>query len=431
LENFNSRGCAKKIKTIEELKEKLINLREHECFCIDERLLSFLTNLGLNFEEPQYDDLKKLKFLGLFLTSKSPFKVCTHYFVGAGWLVEGEIPIRIFPKDRNGKIPDYLKMYLKLLEDEEIITNTEFQNVFKVDIEKPLIEVKEEDKRFLYLVVFAYLSLLKRLVKKGLKKGFLYKEQNLNGRIKGKLDIKLTTQRFFSKTKYTRTVCKFETLTENILENQILKTALIQAEKFLKEFPFKGEDINYLIGYLKKAFWRVSTVKVYEKDFLKVKKSPFFPEYRNALKLAQIILKNLGIDPFLSFKGISYITPYIINMPKLFELYVWKKLKEKYGADVKYQVQKGGDIPDFIVNEHNLIVDAKYKYLDLKKVSKEDICQIARYGRNIDIRKLVSYNEDLEPELCIAYPTFEENEKKEQLKDYFKFFKLGVKIPFN
>jgi len=319
-------------------------------------------------------------------------------------------------------------MYLKLLEDEEIVSSLEFQNVFKVDIDKPLIKIEAEDNRFLYLTIFAFLNLLRRLVKKGLRKGFFYKNQKLNGRIKGKLDIKLTTQRLFSKSNYTQAICKFEILTEDILENQILKTALIQVEKFLKRFPLELEEVSYLIGYLKVAFGNVTTTKVYERDFLKVKTSPFFSEYKKALNLARIILKNLGSDPFASFKGVNYITPYIVNMPKLFELFVWKNLKEKYGNNVKYQIKIGSNIPDFVIKGHNLVIDAKYKYLDLKGVSKEDISQLSRYGRNIDIRILASGFKNKEPQLGIIYPTFEKDTEKKAIENYYEFFIQGLEI---
>ena len=432
MENLNGGGCSEQIKILEGLKEKLITLKEHECIEIDTQQLDVLRGLGINFKEPNYDEIEKFQFLGLFLRFDPPnFKLCAHYFVGASWLIEKEIPIRVYPKERNNKKPDYLKIFLTLLEDEEIVKSSHFQKAFKVDIEKPPLRVEKEDLSFLYLVFLAYLTLLKDLVKKGLKKGFLCEEQVLNSRIKGKLNIKLTNQRFFYKGKYTQTVCKFDTLTKDILENRILKAALLQVEKFLKNSPFKGGKIDSLLGYLKNAFLGVSTVKISAKDFLKVKESPFFPEYRNALRLAQIILKNLGSDPFASFKGGVYITPYAVNMPKLFELYVWKKLREEYElSKILYQHSfTGGDIPDFVIKGENLILDAKYKYLDPGKVSKEDIGQLARYGRNINIRRSVSGNEDKEPMLCIVYPTFEVSKEKPIGDEYFNFYMRALQLP--
>ena len=432
MENLNSRGCSGKIKSLEGLKEKLITLKEHECIEIDTQQLETLTDLGINFKEPNYDEIEKLQFLGLFLRfDPSNFKLCAHYFVGASWLIEKEVPIRVYPKERNNKKPDYLKIFLTLLEDEEIVKSSHFQKAFKVDIEKPPLKVEKEDLSFLYLVFLAYLTLLKDLVKKGLKKGFLCEEQVLNSRIKGKLNIKLTSQRFFYKGKYTQTVCKFDTLTEDILENRILKAALLQVERFLKNYPFKGVNIDSLLGYLKNAFWGVSTVKISAKDFLKVKESPFFPEYRKTLRLAQIILKNLGSNPFASFKGGGYITPYVVNMPKLFELYVWKKLREEYEpSKILYQHSfTGGDIPDFVIKGENLILDAKYKYLDQGKISKEDIGQLARYGRNLAIRRSASGSENREPRLCIVYPTFEESKEKTIEGKYFNFYMKPLRLP--
>ena len=125
------------------------------------------------------------------------------------------------------------------------------------------------------------------------------------------------------------------------------------------------------------------------------------------------------------------VPPYIINMPKLFELYVWSKLKERYKR-IYYQYNARGDIPDFLVEDKSLIVDAKYKYIDGNNPDSEDIGQLSRYGRNRIIRDIVlgkRYVENLEPRLIIVYPTFDRSVICSKIKSYYKIYKVAVPIP--
>lgn len=118
-------------------------------------------------------------------------------------------------------------------------------------------------------------------------------------------------------------------------------------------------------------------------------------------------------------------------MPKLFELYVWSKLKKKY-PDVLYQHNANGDIPDFLIESKGLIIDAKYKYIDESKPGLDDIGQLSRYGRNRKIREILLREDvyDKEPILVIAYPVFEDSAVKcSEVEDYHNLYKQAIPIP--
>jgi len=293
---------------------------------------------------------------------------------------------------------------------------------------------------FLPFLIIKYLRTLERLIKKGLKKGYSSLDKDFNNRIKGKIILKETYQRYFTKGVYTKTRCRFQMLAEDFLDNQILKCALVQATKYLGVTNLNISEINNLASYLNCMFEKISLRRISDFDFVKIKHSPFFPEYKEALELARLILKSLGYDPLIDVNEVQRVPPYMINMPKLFELFVWNKLKKIYGG-VLYQKGYGKDVPDFIISGEGIVIDAKYKYEYNygEEFSKADVGQLSRYGRNKKIRKEVFGKENCEPALFIIYPSFSESNEsnklelerqKESLTDYYYIYKLPLTVPY-
>ncbi len=421
------------ITSLEELHQRFKDLREHECMEVAGELVEFLKNCNIPYKEPDPNDIEEIHKLGLHLKFESgSFKLYSHYFIGVWWFEENKTYIRVRPKKYGDEYANPVDMLLEIIKDSEITSSSEFKNTFRVNTSGSFIELESEDNTFLLFLIIRYLHTLERLVRKGLRKGYISVEDSLNGKVKGKILTKETYQKHLSKGTYTKTVCKFPLFTEDFLENQILKSALVQASKYILLIDFNNEEIINLINFLSYAFEKVSLRQISELDFLNVKHSSFFPEYKEALKLAKLILKTFGYDPFSSIAEISLksVPPYMINMPKLFELYVWKRLKEEYGNKVEYQSESGGDVPDFLIEREGKIIDAKYKYIEDSQESSEDIGQLARYGRNKKFRETVYGDEKEEPELIIAYPVFDnEHSMKVEVKRYYKIFKRGYTIP--
>lgn len=437
MEGIDNRGSYEQVTIldIEGLLSKLRNLREHDCIPISQELFSELFNkYHINLQEPDVDNISEVKNLGLYIKLENDgYKLCNYYFIGAWWLEEEEKTyIKVGPKEREGKFADPIAMLNEILRDAEIANHKEFKNLFYVDTKSPPIELEHEDNTFILFLVIHYLNLLAKLVKKGLRQGFILTEQDLNGRVRGKINIKGTYQRHISKGIHTKTTCKFHILTQDFLDNQILKAALIQASKFIRFIKFEISGLDEVINYLNFVFERVSLRKILDADFSRVKHSPFFPEYKEAIEFARLILKNLGNDPFSNVSRSKIVQPYIINMPKLYELYVWLKLKGEFNENkIIYQYNASGDRPDFIIEHENIIIDAKYKYID-KKPNTDDIAQISRYGRNRKIREIISSNDEKskEPKLVIAYPVIEEDEVKvEEVEGYHKLYIKAIPIP--
>ena len=139
--------------------------------------------------------------------------------------------------------------------------------------------------------------------------------------------------------------------------------------------------------------------------------------------------------------------PFWIDMPRLFELYLFKKLKEVFPLknEVMYHKTFHSLEPDILVNsmsdgkEYKIIVDAKYKpkYED-GSISHNDAAQVSGYGRLKSIRKELKIVDDnlLTDTLIIYTSNTSENENivKEKLlenedKRYYKLYKYSIQIP--
>jgi len=178
-------------------------------------------------------------------------------------------------------------MLQTILEDNELISHKEFDNIFKVDINKSPIKLEGFDDIFPTFLAIIYLSLLKKIVKKGLRKEILLKESVLKNKYKGKVKLKDTIQQLWLKGKQHIIISSLPLISEDNLENQILKAAFIKVVEYLKYQNFK--HLDGIIAPINKAFETVSTKFIERIDFLKVKNSALFPEYRNALTLAKAI----------------------------------------------------------------------------------------------------------------------------------------------
>ncbi|MBL0146074.1 MAG: hypothetical protein IPP48_10145 [Chitinophagaceae bacterium] len=138
------------------------------------------------------------------------------------------------------------------------------------------------------------------------------------------------------------------------------------------------------MNYCRSAFTFVSD-EVNATEVKSYKANPFFKEYKEGIQLAKMILKRYSY-------AISNIThpkittpPYWIDMPKLFELYVYYFLKKLFPKNkaVQYHFSTYGNELDFIVNTDGIqmIVDAKYTPVYIYGKNHNDIRQVAGYAR--------------------------------------------------
>nr|MDA3941445.1 hypothetical protein [Spirochaetia bacterium] len=297
-------------------------------------------------------------------------------------------------------------------------------------------------------IVINILIILHEIAKQGLKKGYIRETKNLSSKIKGRIFINQTIKSNHYKSKLEKTVCDYQKHTINCLENQILKTALIQSLKYLALI-----DNEHLVSKIKNilhSFKLVETKEVFERDFSKTKLSSFFFDYKEALNLAKLIFNQLGYSLQTKRKEERIkIPPFYINMPELFERYVEIKLRKTYSVNVisgysntssDKNAYLWGLRPDFIIRNQNIVVDAKYKYWFANPVSdnlKDDLQQLSLYGRIEDLKNNIGTEENNEPLILFVYPNIEKKNEKEikienseLIKGFTNIYKIGIEIPY-
>lgn len=376
------------------------------------------------------EEVKPFRKLGLHLdysvrNCRLSCSLKSWYYIGCVWILKSDKE-KVYAQVKPKKNVDFISMIKEIWENQ----NTKYyflnsrERIFWFSLREPLIALNriEPPKELIVFSLLSFIGILDSIVRKGLKKDYLTKVENLNGSIKGKILPKKSLQRNFLRGSFTKVFCKFHVLSLDTLENQILKFTLrLILKNLLKSKLDIPRELEEKLLYLLSYFRDVSSVKVTTNTFRKVTYSGFYPEYREAIHLAKLILEGLGFD----FGGDSSerkikIFPYVIDMPKLYELYVWQWLEKNPDvSEIDYQRRfnfNGSELrPDFIVRFKNgkiAIVDAKYKFYTKFAYIKQDLQQICLYSRLKAFKKEYLKDYNVEPEIWIVCPSgeFQESE---------------------
>jgi hypothetical protein len=397
--------------------------------------------------------VKSLKYLGIktVISLDNTLELKADYFIGYRWFEKNKSYIHISQKLYFDKKADYLKMFMECLRD-PVVSKTITDNpdkLYKVYFNEPLIEIQDKEDEITPFFVVHFLHLVKKIVQKGLKKGYVKTTQNLTSKVKGKILINQTIKYNHLKNRLDKTMCNYQIFTINCIENQILKTALMKCSKYL--FGIQDDTLSKILRQNISAFELVEQKDVYSSDFLSIKHSPFYTEYKEALNLAQMIFKRFGfaLNESPSNTQLNKIPPYYINMPELFERYAEVKLRQM-GYDIidgnKTNTAHWQMKPDFLLPSKKIIIDAKYKYWyesgkneqdSENSEYKEDYMQLSLYGRDMKVRKSLGLqqDDDTEVDLIFIYPSFNASEnlnleQSQKSQKFNKISKIGLKIPF-
>jgi|AntAceMinimDraft_17_1070374.scaffolds.fasta_scaffold03624_2 5-methylcytosine-specific restriction endonuclease McrBC regulatory subunit McrC len=417
--------------------------KENEKIEIDENLNSSIPN----FNEVILAKKESPEILGLHFEKENDELVLkSSYFVGYAWLESRKSYINITPKKtKNDRIADFIKMFSDCINDSYVATHLD--DTYKIFTKQPKIEIDKNDDLITPFIVINFINILHKIAKQGLKKGYIRETKNLSSKIKGRIFINQTIKSNHYKSKLEKTVCDYQKHTINCLENQILKTALIQSLKYLAFL-----DNEQLVSKMKNilhSFKLVETKEVFERDFTKIKLSSFFFDYKEALNLAKLIFNQLGYSLQTKRKEEKIkIPPFYINMPELFERYVEIQLRKTFSVNVIPGYSNAssdknsylwGLRPDFIIRNQNIIVDAKYKYWFVNPVSdnlKDDLQQLSLYGRIENLKNNIGTEKNNEPVILFVYPNTEKNNEKEikienseLIKGFTNIYKMGIEIP--
>ena len=340
---------------------------------------------------------------------------------------------------------DYLKMLIQVTSVPE--SNYEIKDLVQIDWNAKPIEIEQKEDKITPFLVVQYLQLIKAITRKGLKKNYYKVQENLNNRVKGKILVGKHIKQNVFKNRFTSTYCEYQEFGEDHSENRFLKKVLQFASSYIENhkdlFGNKFIDLQHTVNYCRPAFEHISN-QVNDYELKHIKHNPFYKDYANAIDLGKKILKRFAYNITQTTKDKVATPPFWIDMPRLFELYVYSKMIEANPSDrraIHYQFSTYGNALDILVSKEDsqMVIDAKYKLKYKNGHLHEDIRQVAGYARLNKVRKELNVTDDRNIDCLIIYPDMEngldvlsiENIKKKMnpIKAYHKVYKLGVTLP--
>ncbi len=400
------------------LEKKILVLKEHNHF--------YYGGCHQNYLRESYFWEEKFVAPKTFLFNKNEDSVCfkvqhsleedkigflqleTSYYIGLQYITEWNIPLLVEPKlnNRNSKL-NFFKMLSEALQEPENFNHLD--GLMEVDFDAEWIEVPpQHEVELTPFLIVQFLMAVKQIIKKGLKKNYYSRTENLRSRIKGKILVGQQLKQNIFKYRLTNTVCSYQEFGFDTSENQFLKYVLQIIYSYTENFESTLEtQILELVNYNLAAFQQVSDQKF--KSFYKRENNPFYKVYNNAFELGNQILKLQSHSYGKTLYENKKYPPHWIDMSKLFELYVFKKLRERFSAEgeVQYHTKLHYQELDFIINSVNFkaVIDAKYKprYKN-GSPTKEDARQISGYSRLSRVYDKLKIDDDQIIPVYFIYP---------------------------
>jgi len=389
------------------------------------------------------------KELCLRLTRKADAVRATgSYFVGVDWIKEEEVAVQVSPKLNDGFEIDYVRMLNEALEESDNYEH--LTDLLTIHFEKPSIRISQQQDLLSIFLITEYLNILHRIVRKGLKRSYYRVEETLNNKVKGRIQVGRTIQRSLAKGRITDNVCRYQVYDIDSPANRILKKALAFCGKQVGVYR-NALDTSVLerkIRQIKPYFERVSD-EISVKSMRTFKGNPVFKEYYTAVEYAQLLLRRFSYDITLAGKKEIDTPPFWIDMSKLFELYVYSKLRAVFTGrkEVQYHVKERRQELDYLLKPTEwaepYVVDAKYKprYGERGGITIDDAREVSGYARLSWVYGKLDLDADaVAPIKClIIYPDQEQEERFtftrtaepqfEKVSEYVRFYKVGIKLP--
>ena len=373
-------------------------------------------------------------------------------FIGMVWIGEGESRV-VLRVDSKFEGMNYVRMFCECAEDPKVSDNLHCLHLGEGD----LIDAPDS-KDFSLLIAVAYLRELKALCSRHLRRHFLRERQNFAGKVKGKILAGENLRRNVLRCRPDRVYCEYQSVSDDILENRILRAALERAARYVARNKIKTESVKEelprvqeWIRLCRSRLCGVSIMPIKPRDFAAARKRGVFAHYARPLQLAKAVLRQLGFNPQTELNESAKTPPYAINSDKLFESFAELKLREKHptlqalggrentipGGKKSEGFFRVGVRPDFYVPLQNgaLILDAKYKPTPKNKndIAPADMYQVVAYSQHKALLERIGFQpgEVAAPDnivLSLVYPRLENNDNGEVAELKTKSFHSELKI---
>lgn len=273
------------------------------------------------------------------------------------------------------------------------VSTTNFVNMVRYALNLPQIKIENiessKNTSFYDILVLFFLYGLDVLIKRGLFSNYFDHDENLST-VKGKILFKEHLTINYGRN--DKVYCLFSELTQDILENQIIKFAIYH----LMRGNFLDPNITSRLGKYLRRLDNIALVPITDESFKLVNYTPLNDHYKPTLELCKMLLQGTSLKE--DRIGISKSFSYLINMEKLFEDFVREYLRQHL---VEYNVEAGHNYldtdnkaielyPDVVISKGRqtlLILDAKYKSLNDRRIIRSDVSQILDYCLAYKIRR--------------------------------------------
>lgn len=281
------------------------------------------------------------------------------YVIGAQWFDEAKtLPLVVTTKYGCDRV-DFLKMFSICFNSG--IEAKDFSKIYGVDMEQPRIKAPELRSVLSPLIVAHFLSIVKEIVKRGLKKDYVQREENLK-KVRGHISILRNERMNVLKKRYNKVFCRYQEFSEDTVENRLIKKALKFSWQILQVDGISESmlPLQHTVNDCLSAFTNVGDeIEVWEVKAIKHHK--IFKEYDDAIKLAQMILHRYDYSITNITTAEEELCPvFWIDMAMLYEHYVLGLLREAYGSKIHYQVHGHTGYPDFVCYSPKVVLDTKY-----------------------------------------------------------------------
>ena len=357
-------------------------------------------------------------------------------FIGMVWVGEGDSRA-VLRVDSKFTRMDYIRMFCECAADPKVSEHFDCLHFCEGD----LIDTPQSED-FSLLIAVAYLRELKTLCSQHLRRHFLRERQNFAGKVKGKILAGENLRRNVLRCRPDRVYCEYQSVSDDIMENRILRAALERAARYVASNKIKTKSVKEelprvqeWIRLCRSRLCGVSIARIRPRDFAAARKRGVFAHYARPLQLAKAVLRQLGFNPQTEINESAKTPPYAINSEELFERFAELKLRKHYGErltalyDQNKNIRGGnkGDKffrvsvrPDFYVSlqgDDARIIDAKYKNTDKfdnNKPAREDMYQVVAYSQHKALLEKIGFKADETPApkniiLSLVYPRLDNN----------------------
>lgn len=367
-------------------------------------------------------------------------RLSTSYYVGADWLTPMHA-VFVEPKlNTRDRKTNYLQMLISCMGLPGI--EKELDRLVEIKFDSAPVLLDQSQDLLTPLLLIRFLTVVKSIVRKGLRQSYYRVERNLNGKVKGKVLVTTTIKQNRLKNKPLYTICSYDEFGYNGLENRLIKKTLGFINSYLAgagKAVIKSaveKDFSYILN----AFSAVSD-EVEVEQVKHYKFNAFYSEYAEASRLAKMILKRFGFNISATHQLKIATPPFWVDMSLLFELYVLSMLRERFNerGAVKYHFSTYGNELDFLLNSgsYKMVVDAKYKSRYKEGVLHDDVRQVAGYARLKKVYQELGVQSRSVIDCLIIYPDQDEGHDilghvdltSRPMEGYENVYKLPVRIP--